>query len=93
MRGASASSMASTLPTRTPASVSERSSPRCVVPSRLSSRQTFSANDPYLHEVPNYQPYVYGEKEGGGTQVLVLAGAIRDTMEYDTEATSVTEQA
>ena len=27
-------------------------------------RQTFSANDPYLHEVPNYQPYVYGEKEG-----------------------------
>ncbi|WP_265449346.1 hydrogenase 2 operon protein HybA, partial [Aeromonas salmonicida] len=37
-------------------------------------RQTLTANDPYLHEVPSYQPYVYGEKEGGGTQVLVLAG-------------------
>lgn len=37
-------------------------------------RQTLQANDPYLHQVPNYQPYVYGEKEGGGTQVLVLAG-------------------
>lgn len=37
-------------------------------------RQTLAANDPYLHPLSHYQPHVYGEKEGGGTQVLVLAG-------------------
>lgn len=37
-------------------------------------RQTLSANDPYEHKVAHYQPHIYGEKEGGGTQVLVLAG-------------------
>ncbi|MBW7983671.1 hydrogenase 2 operon protein HybA [Enterobacillus tribolii] len=37
-------------------------------------RQTLHKNDPYLHKVPNYQPHIYGEKEGGGTQVMVLAG-------------------
>lgn len=37
-------------------------------------RQTLHSNDSYLHPVARYQPCVYGEKEGGGTQVLVLAG-------------------
>ncbi|ELI8305471.1 hydrogenase 2 protein HybA, partial [Yersinia enterocolitica] len=37
-------------------------------------RQTLSANDTYEHPVAHYDPHVYGEKEGGGTQVLVLAG-------------------
>ncbi|PKE31914.1 hydrogenase 2 protein HybA [Rahnella sp. AA] len=37
-------------------------------------RQTLDADDTYLHAVPHYDNYVYGEKEGGGTQVLVLAG-------------------
>lgn len=27
-----------------------------------------------LHTVPKYYPHLYGEKEGGGTQVLVLTG-------------------
>lgn len=36
-------------------------------------RQTLQHNDAYQHKVPHYQPHVYGEKEGGGTQVLVLA--------------------
>ena len=26
----------------------------------------------HLHTVPKYYPHLYGEKEGGGTQVLVL---------------------
>ncbi len=37
-------------------------------------RQTFSANDPYLHEVPNYQPYVYGEKEGAAPRCWCWPG-------------------
>ncbi|WP_370554058.1 hydrogenase 2 operon protein HybA [Edwardsiella tarda] len=37
-------------------------------------RQTLHSNDSYLLPVARYQPCVYGEKEGGGTQVLVLAG-------------------
>lgn len=37
-------------------------------------RQTLKTNDTYLHAVPHYDNYVYGEKEGGGTQVFVLAG-------------------
>ncbi|MGL5040230.1 MAG: hydrogenase 2 operon protein HybA [Aeromonas sp.] len=37
-------------------------------------RQSLSAGDPWVASVPHYQPFVYGEKEGGGTQVLVLAG-------------------
>jgi Fe-S-cluster-containing dehydrogenase component len=40
----------------------------------LYPRQTLKRNDPYRHQVPHYQPMVYGEKEGGGTQVLVLTG-------------------
>ncbi|MFS2224548.1 hydrogenase 2 operon protein HybA [Pantoea sp. B65] len=36
-------------------------------------RQTLAAGDTSLHTVPRYDRYVYGEKEGGGTQVLVLA--------------------
>lgn len=31
-------------------------------------------DDTYLHTVPKYYPHLYGEKEGGGTQVLVLTG-------------------
>ncbi|CAI8785935.1 MULTISPECIES: hydrogenase 2 operon protein HybA [Kosakonia] len=37
-------------------------------------RQTLNANDTYVHNVPSYYPHLYGEKEGGGTQVLVLTG-------------------
>lgn len=37
-------------------------------------RQTLGAKDTYLHAVPTYDQYVYGETEAGGTQVLVLAG-------------------
>lgn len=32
------------------------------------------AGDTYLHTVPKYYPHLYGEKEGGGTQVMVLTG-------------------
>ncbi|MCG8708157.1 hydrogenase 2 operon protein HybA [Brenneria sp. 4F2] len=37
-------------------------------------RQTLAAKDTYLHTVPAYEQSVYGEKEAGGTQVLVLTG-------------------
>ncbi len=37
-------------------------------------RQTLHSQDPYLHPVAKYEPHIYGEKEGGGTQVLVLSG-------------------
>ncbi|PWC10232.1 hydrogenase 2 operon protein HybA [Brenneria roseae subsp. americana] len=37
-------------------------------------RQTLAKKDTYLHTVPKYDQHVYGEKEAGGTQVLVLAG-------------------
>ncbi len=37
-------------------------------------RQTFDARDLNVREVPKYHPHLYGEHEGGGTQVLVLTG-------------------
>lgn len=37
-------------------------------------RQKLDANDVYEHPVAHYEQHIYGEKEGGGTQVLVLAG-------------------
>ncbi|WP_039056977.1 hydrogenase 2 operon protein HybA [Enterobacter sp. Bisph1] len=37
-------------------------------------RQTLKTHDTYLHTVAHYHPHLYGEKEGGGTQVLVLTG-------------------
>jgi len=37
-------------------------------------RQTLDANDPNVREVPKYHPHLYGEHEGGGTQVMVLTG-------------------
>ncbi len=37
-------------------------------------RQTFDARDLNVRDVPHYYPHLYGEHEGGGTQVLVLAG-------------------
>lgn len=37
-------------------------------------RQTLQRHDEYEHPVAHYQPHIYGEKEGGGTQVLVLSG-------------------
>ena len=37
-------------------------------------RDTLSSPDRYVAEVPNYQQRVYGETQGGGTQVLVLSG-------------------
>ncbi|MGP3592726.1 hydrogenase 2 operon protein HybA [Vagococcus sp. WN89Y] len=38
------------------------------------TRQTLETHDTYLHPVAHYYPHLYGEKEGGGTQVLVLTG-------------------
>lgn len=42
-------------------------------------RQTI-AHDSYEHPIAHYQPHIYGEKEGGGTQVLVLAGVPFDKL-------------
>lgn len=36
-------------------------------------RQQVGSSDTYLHDVARYQPSIYGEKEGGGTQVLILS--------------------
>ncbi|AFJ46928.1 hydrogenase 2 operon protein HybA [Shimwellia blattae] len=36
-------------------------------------RQKVGSRDTYLHSVARYQPEIYGEHEGGGTQVLVLS--------------------
>lgn len=43
-------------------------------------RQTVHSKDVYEHPVAHYQPHLYGEKEGGGTQVLVLAGVPFDNL-------------
>ncbi|WP_410014422.1 hydrogenase 2 operon protein HybA [Sodalis sp. C49] len=40
----------------------------------LYPRQTLGDGDRYARALPRYEPHIYGEKEGGGTQVLVLAG-------------------
>ncbi|WP_312690817.1 hydrogenase 2 operon protein HybA [Kosakonia sp.] len=40
----------------------------------LYPRQTLNSADTYQHPVGSYYPHLYGEKEGGGTQVLVLTG-------------------
>ena len=37
-------------------------------------RQRVNGQDVYLHPVAHYQSHIYGETEGGGTQVLVLSG-------------------
>ncbi|WLI75787.1 hydrogenase 2 operon protein HybA [Kosakonia sp. H02] len=37
-------------------------------------RQTLQTGDAYRHTVASYYPHLYGENEGGGTQVLVLSG-------------------
>ncbi|EIJ69161.1 hydrogenase 2 operon protein HybA [Pasteurella bettyae] len=37
-------------------------------------RQHINSKDKYLAKVPVYEQHIYGEKEGGGTQVLVLSG-------------------
>lgn len=37
-------------------------------------RLTLEASDGHEKPAPRYEPWVYGEKEGGGTQVLLLAG-------------------
>ncbi|MBG6245492.1 hydrogenase 2 protein HybA [Candidatus Symbiopectobacterium sp. 'North America'] len=37
-------------------------------------RQTLGTKDTYLHTIPTYDRHIYGEKEAGGTQVLVMAG-------------------
>lgn len=42
-------------------------------------RQTLK-NDVYEHPLAHYEPHLYGEKEGGGTQVLVLAGVPFDKL-------------
>ena len=36
-------------------------------------RGTLLADNPHRKAAPRYQPHIYGEKEGGGTQVLHLA--------------------
>ncbi len=40
----------------------------------LYPRQRVSDQDRYARALPRYDRHIYGEKEGGGTQVLVLAG-------------------
>jgi Fe-S-cluster-containing dehydrogenase component len=37
-------------------------------------RQTVHHNDPNVMPAPKYQQHIYGELEGGGTQVMVLSG-------------------
>lgn len=37
-------------------------------------RQYVNSKDTHLAKVPQYQYHIYGEHEGGGTQVLVLSG-------------------
>ncbi|WP_037385137.1 hydrogenase 2 operon protein HybA [Serratia sp. DD3] len=37
-------------------------------------RQTLQTGDNYERPLAHYQPHLYGEHEGGGTQVLVLTG-------------------
>ncbi len=37
-------------------------------------RQTLHSNDPNVIKVPKYESHIYGELEGGGTQVIVLSG-------------------
>lgn len=37
-------------------------------------RQTLRTGDTYAHPVAHYDAHIYGENEGGGTQVLVLSG-------------------
>ena len=37
-------------------------------------RQHVNSTDKYRATVPAYQYHIYGEKEGGGTQVLALSG-------------------
>lgn len=36
-------------------------------------RMRVNSSDTYCHSVGNYQQHIYGEEEGGGTQVLVLS--------------------
>lgn len=36
-------------------------------------RLTLDSGDTHQHKVANYQQHIYGEKEGGGTQVMVLS--------------------
>ncbi len=43
-------------------------------------RQTLKNQDTYVHTVAHYYPHLYGEKEGGGTQVLVLTGVPYQTL-------------
>ena len=38
------------------------------------ARGTLDAGNPHRKEVPRYEPGIFGEKEGGGTQVIYLAG-------------------
>lgn len=44
-------------------------------------RDTLDSPDRYVAKVPNYIDRVYGEKQGGGTQVLVLAGVPFEKLE------------
>lgn len=43
-------------------------------------RQTLTTDDCYEREVGHYQQHIYGEREGGGTQVLVLSGVPFDKL-------------
>lgn len=46
----------------------------------LYPRQTVTSSDKHEKAIPHYQPYVYGEREGGGTQVLTLAAIPYDKL-------------
>lgn len=44
-------------------------------------RQTLSTGDTYLHPVARYVPHIYGEREAGGTQVLVLSAVPMENLD------------
>lgn len=51
-------------------------------PGEVYSYPRMTLDAPYRHEkpAPQYQPHVFGEKEGGGTQVLMVAGVPFDKL-------------
>jgi Fe-S-cluster-containing dehydrogenase component len=44
-------------------------------------RDTLQANNTHVKQAPTYQPHIYGETQGGGTQVLALAGVPFEKLE------------
>ena len=44
-------------------------------------RQVVNSEDTHVAKVPAYQQHIYGETEGGGTQVLVLSGVPHENLD------------